>query len=295
MSLRRSVARVVRVLAVGSALAAAVAIVIRYTHQLTVEYYYTEQTWFEHYLSFAAGANSLSVNTLFSPTTILIGVAIFHSVWKCNIEVATLFGVAGLMLPGPVTLPPFVKPFATQLCPVCAVLDFGVKFPISAFVIAAALLCNLSELLRRESKTRHTRSERRGTDESLDHSSLVTRPVLGRILSSLSGYTLVVLFLAIGIGSYHSVGVYPNITGTAVSSLIICAIAFYEFVATNAAYSLAALAALTWHATLAALQYDTALSEFLLATATLLTISAAGLLYADRVAPTDQTPTRTEP
>ena len=52
-------------------------------------------------------------------------------------------------------------------------------------------------------------------------------------------------------------------------------------VATNAGFSLAALAALTWHAGIAALQYDTVLSEFLLATATLLTISAVGFLYSN--------------
>jgi hypothetical protein len=79
------------------------------------------------------------------------------------------------------------------------------------------------------------------------------------------------------------------------AGLLLCAAVVAESVHQRSVRLLGLLALVAAGTGRAALQYDTALSSFLLATATLLTISAAASVYAERVAPTDQTPTRTEP
>ena len=281
MTLRQFTARVAGLLATGSATAAGLPLVIADAHaKFTAVYGDAGGSWVEDYHSFLTGGESIILLTLLQPLTILLAVTFVHAVWQRSLTVVTLFATVAVMSPGvSITLPPFLTPLATRLCPMCAGSSFGVEVTIDGVVVAAALLCNLSELLRRE--TRHTRSKPSEIDDQTTCSFLATGRKSGRILSNLSGYTLVVLFLVIGITSYLSVGVFSGIGEITAGGLAACALVFYEFVATNAGFSLAALSALTWHAGLAALQYDTALSEFLLATATLLTISAVGFLYSN--------------
>lgn len=286
MLLRRFGPRAVRALAVGSAAAAGVPAVVSQIHlHLTAQYGNTAGSWADGYRSFLAGTESLTLLTLLQPATVLLAVTFVHAVWQRSLTVVTLFGVAAATGSGlTVTLPPSLTPLATQLCPVC-VVSTGVEVPAGALVVTAAVLCNLSELLRQGVDTRHAGRRGRDTDESLYVSLLATRRQSGRLLSKLSGYALAVSFLAVGVGSLPSIEILQNIGGVTAGGLVICALVVYELVATGAAYSLGVLAALAWLTGIAALQYDTALSGVLLPTAVLLTVSTTTSFYAERIAP----------
>ncbi|MEZ3145019.1 hypothetical protein [Halobaculum sp. MBLA0143] len=238
-------------------------------------------SWAENYLGFLAGTNSPTLLLLTAQLRIPLAVAFVHAVWNRNLTLVTLSGFLATAESGVAAyLPPSLTPLAKPLCPVCTVSSFGIEFPVWVLIVAAALLCNSAELLTREEDTRPVDNKHHGTDGVTDIPLITTKQHAGRLLANLSGYTLVVSFLGIATVSSPIVGAFPNVSGMAAVGLAICALVFYEFVATNAAFGLAAITAVVWHAGLAALQYDTAMSEFLLSTATLLTISTTGLLYA---------------
>jgi len=282
MSFRHFTARVAKFLAVGAAVGAGLPVVVANAHlKFTADYGSASGTWIEQYHSFLAGNNSLMLLTVLQPVTSLLAVAFVHAVWQRSLTVVTLFGAsASVELGLTTTLPPFLTPLARRLCPVCAVSGLGVEVPVGVLVVAAAVLCNTAKLLDRRGDTGSNDDRHHGSNGPTDTLFPTTGRQLGCTLANLSGYILVTSILLISIFSSSLIEVFKNIDNLTAGGLAICALVLYEFVSTNAGFSLAALALVTWQAGLAALQYDTALSEFLLSTATLLTISAAGFLYS---------------
>ncbi|MEZ3143918.1 hypothetical protein [Halobaculum sp. MBLA0143] len=241
-------------------------------------------SWAEIYSAFVAGERSLSLLTLMADLRILVAVAFVHAVWQRSLTVATLSGFLAAAESGiTASLPPAFTPVVRELCPSCTTSSFGTEVPVWILVVVAAMLCNAVALLDQNSDTSLGGDGHHGVDESTDALLPTTERQLGYLLATLSGYTLVITFLSIGIVSSPFVEALPNINWRTAGGLGLCALVFYEFVTTKAGFSLAALAAVVWHTSFAALQYDTALSEFLVPTATLLTISAVGFMYSKSI------------
>lgn len=281
MNIRRTVTRSVRLFSLGTAAVAGLLVLIGEVH-LSLNAYYgrTSMSWAENYLQFLAGANRPTLLLLLANLRTLIALAFVHAVWRRNLTVVTACGLLATAESGiEANLPPSLEPVAEQICPACSTSGTGVEVPVWVLIVAAALLCNINELLGREKTTGSGHGEAR-TPEAAGASALSERGS-SRLLANLSGYTLVASFLSIAVGASSFVGALPNVGTKAAVGLALCALVFYEFVTTDAALSLVALALVTWHTGLATLQYDTPLSRFLLATATLLTISAVGFLYSN--------------
>jgi len=164
-----------------------------------------------------------------------------------------------------------------------------VELPVAVLLLCSVVCVTVGGWLREKETANQTRDSQR---QQWDR---------WRLLGAAAGYTVVAagVVAAVGWARPLEVSSHPAVSLTerlqTAAGLLLCAAVVAESVHQRSVRLLGLLTLVAAGTGRAALQYDTALSAILLATATLLTISAAASVYADRVAPTGQPPTRTEP